>query len=129
MNERISKIATIADRLKEALTDANMRQVDLCRLADIPRGSLSLYLSGAYEPKQDRVYRMAKAFDVNEAWLMGYDVPKHLNEVQKKNDQLIELIILLGTDTEFAEMVQMLSELSPEQRQSVKPLLTVFTNK
>ena len=123
------KIATIADRLKEALTDANMKQIDLCRLADIPRGSLSLYLSGAYEPKQDRVHRMAKALGVNEAWLLGYDVPKHRNKVQKKNDQLVELIILLGTDNEFAEMVQMLSELTPEQKDSVKQLLTVFIQK
>jgi transcriptional regulator with XRE-family HTH domain len=53
-----------------------MRQSELCKLANVPKSSLSLYLSGAYEPKQDRIYAMAKALNVSEAWLMGYDVPK-----------------------------------------------------
>ena len=52
-----------------------MKQYELCKLANVPKSSLSLYLSGAYEPKQDRVYDMAKALNVSEAWLMGYDVP------------------------------------------------------
>ena len=61
-----------------------MKQCDLCRIANVPKSSLSLYLSGKYEPKQDRIYAMAKALDVNEAWLMGYDVAmdnKHTESV------------------------------------------------
>jgi transcriptional regulator with XRE-family HTH domain len=58
-----------------ALLLKGMKQADLCRRANVPKSSLSLYLSGAYEPKQDRIYDMAKALDVSEAWLMGYDVP------------------------------------------------------
>lgn len=116
-------------RIAEALSLRGMKQTDLCRLAKIPKSSLSLYLSGAYEPKQDRIYMIAKALDVNEAWLMGFDVPMARHDYQKKNDQLVELITLLRKDNEFAEMVQMLSQLTPEQKDSVKQLLTVFTNK
>ena len=60
---------------------------------------------------------------------MGYDVPMERNDIQKKNDQLVELITLLRRDNEFADMVQMLSELTPEQRASVKPILAAFTKK
>lgn len=67
--------ATIADRIKEGLKIKGMRQADLCKLARIPKSSLSLYLSGAYEPKQDRIYLISKALNVSEAWLMGFDVP------------------------------------------------------
>lgn len=52
-----------------------MKQADLCTLAKVPKSSLSLYLSDAYEPKQDRLYMMADALDVDPVWLMGYDVP------------------------------------------------------
>lgn len=69
------RIASCGDRISVALAFRRMKQADLCKLADVPKSSLSLYLSGAYEPKQDRIYSMAKALDVSEAWLMGYDVP------------------------------------------------------
>lgn len=69
------RIDTCGNRIKKALEIRQMRQSDLCKLADVPKSSLSLYLSGAYEPKQDRIYSMALALNVSEAWLMGYDVP------------------------------------------------------
>ena len=67
------------ERIKTALYIRRMKQCDLCKLANVPKSSLSLYLSGAYEPKQDRIYSMAKALNVSEAWLMGYDVPMETN--------------------------------------------------
>ena len=69
------RVETCAKRIAEALQIRNMKQYELCKLAKVPKSSLSLYLSGAYEPKQDRLYDMAKALNVSEAWLMGYDVP------------------------------------------------------
>lgn len=69
------RIASCGQRISKALTMRAMKQSDLCRLAKVPKSSLSLYLSEAYEPKQDRIYAMAKALDVSEAWLMGYDAP------------------------------------------------------
>ena len=69
------RVEPCSKRIAEALRIKGMKQYELCKLANVPKSSLSLYLSGAYEPKQDRVYDMAKALNVNEAWLMGYDVP------------------------------------------------------
>lgn len=75
------RVESCSKRISEALRIKGMKQNELCKLANVPKSSLSLYLSGAYEPKQDRVYDMAKALNVNEAWLMGYDVPME----RKKN--------------------------------------------
>jgi transcriptional regulator with XRE-family HTH domain len=74
------RVATCAERIKKALTIKEMRQSDLCRLTKIPKSALSQYLSGVYEPKQDRIYLMAKALNVNETWLMGLDVPMERQE-------------------------------------------------
>ena len=52
-----------------------MKQVDLVSLTGIGKSSISTYLSGEYEPKQRNIYKIAKALDVSEAWLMGEDVP------------------------------------------------------
>ena len=75
-----ARVETCGQRISEALELRNMKQADLCRLAKVPKSSLSLYLSGAYEPKQDRIYAMARVLNVSEAWLMGYDVPMDRQE-------------------------------------------------
>lgn len=123
------RASTTAERLKEALDLSRMKQVELSRLTGIDKGTISNYLSGKYEPKANGISKMAKALNVTEMWLWGYDVPKERDDKQKKNDQLVELITLLRKDNEFADMVKMLSELAPDQKESVKQILTAFTNK
>ena len=64
-----------SQRIATALAIRNMKQAELCQLTKIPKSAMSQYISGAFEPKQDRIYLIARALDVSEAWLMGYDVP------------------------------------------------------
>lgn len=75
------KIETCSQRIEKAMILRKMKQAELCKQANIPKSSLSLYLRGAYEPKQDRVYKMAMVLNVSETWLMGYDVPMERNEL------------------------------------------------
>ena len=77
------RVESCSQRISEALKHRNMKQADLCKLAKVPKSSLSLYLSGAYEPKQDRIYDMARVLKVSEAWLMGYDVPMERQDPKK----------------------------------------------
>lgn len=88
------RVASCADRIKTALYIKGMKQSELCKLTKIPKSALSQYISGAYEPKQDRIYLISRALNVSEAWLMGLDVPmekekklpsdiKELNEGEK----------------------------------------------
>ncbi len=66
---------TTAKRLKEGMEIRGLKQTDLVEKTGISKGALSSYLSGRYIPKQNNIYLLAKALDVNEAWLMGADVP------------------------------------------------------
>lgn len=68
-------MAKIADRLKMALEIRDITQSELSRKTGIGKSSISTYLTGEYEPKQKNIYKMALALDVNEAWLMGADIP------------------------------------------------------
>lgn len=68
-------MATIAERMREALNLRGMKQTELVELTGIGKSSISTYLSGEYEPKQRNIYKIAEALRVNEAWLMGFDVP------------------------------------------------------
>ena len=69
------KTATFAQRLREGLDLRGMKQIELATRSGISKYSISHYLKGDWEGKQDTVYELARALNVSEAWLMGYDVP------------------------------------------------------
>ena len=62
-------------RLQKAMSIRNIKQVDLCEMTGISKSKISQYVRGDHAPKLETVYILAKALGVEEAWLMGYDVP------------------------------------------------------
>ena len=70
-----SRPSTTPERMKIAMANMKMKQIELSRLSGIDRGTINNYLSGKYEPKSDAINKMAIALNVNEMWLWGYDVP------------------------------------------------------
>lgn len=86
----------ISERIKEALSIRNMKQSELVEKTKIGKSSISTYISGAYEPKQRNIYKIAEALDVNEAWLMGHDVPMDRISTVNKLDITKEELTLLN---------------------------------
>lgn len=80
-------MSSFADRLSYAMSKRNMKQVDLIRLTGINKGALSSYINGRYVPKQTNLFLIARALDVDEAWLMGYDVPMDKENVDLSSDK------------------------------------------
>lgn len=79
------KISNTAERLNEIMTEQSLRQVDIlnkcipyCKKYNIKlgRNDISQYVCGKVEPGQAKLSILSMALGVNEAWLMGYDVPK-----------------------------------------------------
>ena len=100
------RVDSCASRISKALAIRGMRPRDLVQASGIDRAAISRYLSGAYEPKQDRIYSIAKALDVSEAWLIGYDVPMErekeissdVRQLTEKEKQMLELFKLVPED-------------------------------
>ena len=69
------KQSNFAARLSQALDARNMKAADLSKKTKVSEGTISCYINGKYEAKQNRVRTFAEALNVNPAWLMGYDVP------------------------------------------------------
>jgi transcriptional regulator with XRE-family HTH domain len=113
-------------RLRQALELREMRAVDLVEKTGIPKGAISYYLAGRSQPKADRLYIIAQALNVSEAWLLGYDTPIHRSDAQKKNDQLAKLIVKMKTDADFFETVAALADLTEVQYRGIKQLMAAF---
>ena len=60
-------------RLEQAFAASGLTQAELARASGIDRGSISLYLSGRYRPKADKLIRLAAALSVTPEWLSGVD--------------------------------------------------------
>lgn len=72
MNQPVESFKT---RLKKIMDLRTLKPVELAEKCGISKSTVSHYMSGYTEPKSNRLYIMAKILNVNEAWLMGYDVP------------------------------------------------------
>lgn len=80
------RLANTSDRLKEAMMLASKTQADLARDTGLSKSTLSRYLSGGFEPKQNAIAKLASSLNVSEMWLWGYDVPMAKKETATQMD-------------------------------------------
>lgn len=90
----LSPTHEIKDRLIQVLREKNITPKELSEKTGIPKSSISQYMSGYAKPKQDRIYLISKALDINPTWLLGYDV--NIN-IEKQNEDIGIKIPILGT--------------------------------
>lgn len=74
-----------SDRLRELMAEKNWKQVDIINNSKqfqeklgvkLGKSALSQYVNGVQAPDQKKLALLSLTFDVSEAWLMGYDVPR-----------------------------------------------------
>lgn len=115
------------------MRERNLKQVDILNKTlpfqtkynvRLAKNDLSQYVNGKVEPNQERVYILAKALDVSEAWLLGYDVPKQ--RVNKNdNEDITTIYNQLNNDRQ--KKVYNFAEHQLEEQQRVKPTVYVIS--
>ena len=106
-------MSTASERIKEGMALRGLKQVDLVERTGISKGALSSYISGRYIPKQNNTFLIAKALDVNEAWLMGADVP--MERVPNKT----ESVQSSSVSAQCKEIIEVCNQLSPHNQRKV----------
>lgn len=72
---------TVGERLNQIMSERGLKQKDILDKAEpyftnevkISKSDLSQYVSGKTEPRSDKLHILAKALNVSEQWLLGYD--------------------------------------------------------
>lgn len=126
---KMERVALTAERLAVAMNEAGKKQIEVANATGLSHSTISRYLSGAVEPRQEATHKLAVFLNVSELWLWGYDVPKNRTAEQKKNDDLVVVIAKLRKDPEFFEVVSKLASLPPAEYASIKQLLSALGNK
>ena len=113
-------MSTTSKRIQEGMELRGLKQADLVEKTGISKGALSSYISGRYVPKQNNTFLIAKALNVNEAWLMGADVPMERIDTTAENQtrdqkELNEIYIQLSSNNRERVLTYSKSLLSTQQ--------------
>ena len=118
--------SSFKDRLQYAMSYNNLRATDLCDKTATPKSAMSAYLSGKQEPRSVRLHAIAKALDVSEAWLLGYDVEMARSVSQKETDALAATVKRLSEEKGFRDLVLQIADLNPEHLELVRNLVNAL---
>lgn len=101
------EIDTFANRLLIAMKKNNINQIELSEKTilhgkKISQSLINKYLKGKAFARQDNIYILSKILNVNEVWMMGYNVPmdrnfgrtktKHINVYNLATNEVIQTI-------------------------------------
>lgn len=110
------KRVSTGDRLKQIMDDRGLKQVDILEMSKpfqrelgitMSKSHLSQYVNDKSSPDQNKVYLLSKTLNVNEAWLMGYDV-----EMLRVPDEV-------RTDEDSVSMLSLYSKLTESRQRKV----------
>nr|DAS20195.1 MAG TPA: repressor protein [Caudoviricetes sp.] len=91
---------TTSSRLKQVMSERNLKQVDVISLSKphqkelgvkLGKSALSQYINGKSTPDQEKLVLLSKTLGVSEAWLMGYDAPM-VNDQQPNTHDIDNII-------------------------------------
>lgn len=101
MEAKFMKISTTSQRLKQLMQKRRLKQIDILNMSrpyceksgiKLSKNDLSQYVNGKVEPRQEKLYILGSALNVDEAWLLGYDVPmerKNFSSREARKDFLL----------------------------------------
>ena len=111
------------NRIEQALNIRGMKQVELMEKTGISKASINSYIKQRWQPKQKALALMARALDVSEMWLAGYDIPMERAPEQVKGDQIARMTLMLKNDDRMRELFLSICKLNDSQFSSVETMV------
>ncbi len=118
------RVATTAERLNQLMKQYDLRQADVLKRCDnfsymfdvkIQKSDLSQYLSGKIEPSQKKLTILAAALNVNEPWLMGFDVDQDKTTITLTSHER-NVVLAYRYHIEMQEAVDRLLDIESEKK-------------
>lgn len=106
------KVSNSKERLKEMIQYFGITQQDVCKKSKINKSTLSMYINGVREPRQDQLSKLCDPYGINPTWLMGYDVPMFREDLDRE----------LSDALEYSENIESLGKLSTTEISVIKKL-------
>lgn len=122
------KYPIIAQRLKEAMADKDMKAHELADRSGVLRSSLSQYMNGTHSITNKKAGALAEVLGVNPVWLMGFDAPKYVVEKSQQdkyylNDETAKVAQAIFDDTDLHALFDAAQDSKPEDLKMAADLL------
>ena len=97
-------------RLIELMNEFDITQEELARRTGIPKSSIHNYVKGGRAPRQDKISVIAETFNLDPAWILGFDVPM----IKGRNAEMGRL---------HADIIRTFMKLNPGSQRAVLNLM------
>lgn len=88
-----NRVSTFRERFNELVESSSKSRTAIADEFHVAKQTISAWATGQTSPRLPVASALADYFDVNLGWLLGYDVPKHVNkEDLAKNDAVQDYI-------------------------------------
>jgi repressor LexA len=114
-----------ATNLKRYMALNGKSRKDVSEALGISYYTVTDWVKGKKYPRMDKVEMLADYFGVLKSDLIEEKTEEH-REMQQKNSTLAGLTVRMRNDEEFLSVVEIISELSPEQLASIKQVATLL---
>lgn len=134
------KKITTGQRLRQIMSDRNLKQVDILRKTKpfqgkydikLSRSALSQYVNDVQSPDKDRLYLLSKTLDVSEPWLMGFNVSmERIEDIGTDNkDEEMLIIYRKLTDNRKDRVIDYARKQLKTQKEKINEIAVPFTTK
>lgn len=114
-----------AKNLRYYMERAGKNQKEMAAVVGVSAPTFNEWLKGKKFPRIDRIEKMAQYFGILKSDLIEDKTAEH-REMQQKNSTLAELTVRMRSDKEFANLIEGINKLNPEQLASIKQVVDAF---
>ena len=120
------------NRIREALALRGMKKIDLAEKTGISKATISHWVNQKFQPKQTNLMKLAKALNVSEMWLAGFDFPMEridkkeiiLSDEEKRKANDIKIIVnQIKENEELKTLFLSICSLSDDQRKTIESIV------
>lgn len=111
--------------LKYYIDKSGKDRGELAEIWGFPYSTVTEWVNGRKYPRIDRIEKMAQYFGILKSDLIEDKTAEH-REMQHKNSTLAELTVRMRSDKEFANLIEGINKLNPEQLASIKQFVDVL---
>lgn len=113
----------IGEKIKAARISKGLTQAELGELLGVQKSAIAKYENGrVVNIKRSTLQKISDVLGIRPAELIS----DALQEAQKNNDAISDIILKLRTDNDFLSLVKILYPLEKEQMIGVKQMLNAF---
>lgn len=119
------------NRLKISIDRSDLTQSEIARRIGTGRSTISGWLKGDYEPNSENIYKLARLFNVSEAWLLGFVDEENELRIDINNKKRLDVPLINvsgGKETEDFSQIEEMVEAPSRLNHYGKDLFAIRVN-